>query len=217
MKLSIQSTVSILGAVLLGTMIVSGASAQCGNGPWKAAAPAGLRQTNPSHGRARVLAASYTLSPTYVSDNDADDEAIVGMWHAVLTAKGNAAGPPDGTVLDNAMVTWHVDKTETTVSSRPPQDGNVCMGVWEKTGPRTYRLNHIGWAGYDTTNAPLGIGNPSGPTTIVEEVVVSADGKHFTGSFILEAHDISGNLTAHLIGVVTGTRVTINTTVGDLL
>jgi hypothetical protein len=30
-----------------------------------------------------------------------------------------------------------------------PATGDICQGVWQQTGPRTYTLNHIamGWAG----------------------------------------------------------------------
>jgi hypothetical protein len=151
-----------------------------------------------------------------VNDHDADDEAIVGMWHVVFTAKGNAGGPPDGTLIDNSIIQFHSDKTEIMVSSRPPQDGAVCMGVWEKTGRYKYTVNHIGW-GYDTSGGPEGIGNPTGPATIVEKIVLSPDGKHFVGTCTLTAHDTSGNLIGRIVGVMHGTRVTVNTTVGDLL
>src|ERR1700733_15552061 len=60
-------------------------------------------------------------------------EPIVGMWHVTFTAKGNADGPPDGTVIDNALLILHSDGTEVMNSARPPQDGNICIGVWEKT------------------------------------------------------------------------------------
>lgn len=102
-------------------------------------------------------------------------------------------------------------------SGRPPQDGDFCMGVWKETGKSKYKLNHFAWGGNDTTNAPSGIGNPTGPTRIVEEVTLSPDGKRFTGTFTLDAYDTSGNLTAHIIGVIKATRIDMDTTVGDLL
>jgi hypothetical protein len=102
-------------------------------------------------------------------------------------------------------------------SGRPPQDGDFCMGVWEEVGKCKYKLNHFAWAGYHTTNAPEGIGKPTGPTHIVEELTVSADGKHYTGWFRLDAYDTSFNLTAHIIGVIQGTRITTSTTVDDLM
>jgi hypothetical protein len=144
-----------------------------------------------------------------VSDRD-DDDSIVGMWHVTLTAKGNAEGPPDGTPLDNALVVWHSDKTEIMNSARPPQDGDFCMGVWEKTGRSSYRLNHFAWLANDTSN-PGGVGNPTGPTQIVEDVVLSRDRNHYAGTFTLDAYDASNTRIAHVTGVIAATRITVNT------
>jgi hypothetical protein len=149
-----------------------------------------------------------------ISENN---NSIVGMWHATLTAQGNELGPPDGTPIDNALVTWHSDGTELTNSARPPQDGNFCMGIWKRTGKSTYKLNHFAWFGNDSANAPAGIGNPTGPTRIVQEVTVSPDGKHYIGTFTAEAYDTSGNQVAHVVGVIEATRITLDTTVPDLL
>ena len=91
------------------------------------------------------------------------------------------------------------------------------MGVWKKTGKSTYKLNHLAWLANDTANAPSGIGNPSGPTRFLEEVTLSPDGNHYTGTFTLDAYDTSGNLVAHIVGVIAATRITTDTTVGDLL
>jgi hypothetical protein len=143
--------------------------------------------------------------------------SIVGMWHVTFTAQGNEVGPPDGTPLDNALVTWHSDGTELMNSARPPQDGNFCMGVWKKIGNNKYKLNHFAWLGNDTANAPGGIGNPAGPTRFVEEITLSPDGNHYSGKFTLDAYDTLGNQVAHILGVVAGTRITLDTTVGDLL
>ncbi len=145
------------------------------------------------------------------------NDPIVGMWHATITAQGNELGPPDGTPLDNALVTWHNDGTELTNSARPPQDGDFCMGVWKKTGKYTYKLNHIAWFSNDPANAPGGIGNPTGPTRIVEVITLSPDGKHYSGTFTIDAYDTLGNPVAHIVGVIAATRITLDTTVGDLL
>ena len=144
-------------------------------------------------------------------------EGIVGMWHVTFTAEGNGEGPPNGTPIDNALIIWHSDGTEIMTSMRPPQDGDICMGVWKKVGPGQYRVNHIAWFGNDTTNAPSGIGNPAGPTRIIEAITVSADGTCLTGSFSLRATDTTGKTTAVILGTMTGTRVTIETTIPELL
>lgn len=157
--------------------------------------------------------AKSPASLLYVSDNAA---AIVGMWHVTFTAQGNVEGPPDGAPIDNALVTWHADGTETMNSGRPAQDGDICMGVWKRTGPLTYKLNHFAWGGNDTANAPYGIGNPAGPTRFTENVTLSADGNHYSGTFTLDAYDTLGNVSAHIVGVIQGTRITIDTTVPDI-
>ena len=146
-----------------------------------------------------------------------DRDPIVGMWHVTFTASGNQSGPPDGTPIDNALVTWHSDGTELMNSARPPQDGNFCMGVWKKIAPNKYRLNHFAWLANDTSNAPGGIGNPTGPARIAANIILTPDGKHYTGTFTLDAYDPLGNEVAHIVGVVAGTRITLNTTVADLL
>ena len=149
-----------------------------------------------------------------ISDNS---DPIVGMWHVTLTAQGNEVGPPDGTPIDNALVTWHSDGTEIMNSARPPQDGDFCMGIWKKTGKSTYKLNHFAWFSNDTANATSGIGNPTGPGRLFEEVTLSQDGKHYTGKFSADAYDTSGNLVVHVVGVIAATRITLDTTVPDLL
>jgi hypothetical protein len=144
-------------------------------------------------------------------------DPIVGMWHVTFTAQGNEVGPPDGAPIDNALVTWHSDGTELMNSARPPQDGDFCMGVWKKTGINKYKLNHFAWLANDTANSPSGIGNPAGPTRFFEEITLSPDGNHYSGRFTLDAYDTSGTKVAHIVGVIEATRITINTTVPDLL
>ena len=146
-----------------------------------------------------------------------DADAVVGMWHVTFTAQGNDPGPPDGVIIDNALVTLHGDGTEIMNSGRPAQDGQFCMGVWKKIGRLRYKVNHIAWAGNDTTNAPGGIGNPQGPAQIVEHITLSPDGKSLTGTFTLDAYDPNGNPVAHIVGVISGNRITIDTKAEDLL
>jgi hypothetical protein len=144
-------------------------------------------------------------------------DPIVGMWHVIFTAQGNGPeGPPDNTPIDNAMAVWHTDKTEIMNSGRPAQDGDFCLGVWESLGRCKYKLSHFAWGGNDTTNSPGGIGKPLFATHIAEEVVLSADGKSFTGTFTLDAYDTSFNSAGHIVGVIKGTRVTTSTTIEEL-
>lgn len=148
---------------------------------------------------------------------DYGNDPIVGMWHATFIAQGNEVGPPDGVPIDNALVTWHSDGTELMNSARPPQDGDFCMGVWKKTGKNSYKLNHFAWLANDTANAPGGIGNPTGPAQIYADITLSPDEKHYTGKFTLDAYDTLGNQVAHIVGTIAATRITLDTTVPDLL
>lgn len=191
-----------LGIVLMGTLLSGNAFAACGD-----------------HGKSKLLPQAWDgLSGSLLPISDgASNDAIVGMWHATFTAEGNEPGPPDGALIDNAMVVWHSDGTEIMNSNRPAQDGNFCLGIWQKTGKSKYKLNHIPWQGNDAANAPSGIGNPQGGVQLIEEVTLSADGKHYSGRFTLDAYDPSGNSTAHIVGAISATRVTVNTKVTDLL
>jgi hypothetical protein len=66
-------------------------------------------------------------------------------------------------------------------------------------------------------NAPVGtVGPPSaGPTHITEEVTLSRDGNHFSGTFTLDAPD-TNNVVTSFTGVVTATRITMHTKPSDL-
>jgi hypothetical protein len=142
--------------------------------------------------------------------------SIVGMWHVTFTSKGDGSALPEGAAVDNALVVWHSDGTEIMNSGRPAQDGDFCLGVWQEVGKYQYKLNHFAWMGNDTTN-PGGVGKPAGPTHVVEDVTVTPDGKHYSGTFTLDAYDTSFNLTTHITGVLQGTRITLATTVDDLM
>lgn len=205
-RVALRFLTGTLGVVLLLTIVSPRAGASCG-----VAGKSGANLHRQSWQGDDALQSGSLLR---VSD---DGDPIVGMWHVTFTAEGNEGGPPDGAPIDNALVTWHSDGTELMNSARPAQDGDFCMGIWKKAGKNTYKLNHFAWFGNDTTNAPSGIGNPTGPTRIVQQVSVSPDGKQYSGTFTLDAYDTSGNQIAHIVGVVAATRVTLSTTVPDLL
>jgi hypothetical protein len=162
---------------------------------------------------------SNLMNTAFVSA-DYEGASIVGMWHVTFTSQGAGSALPNGTPVDDALVVWHSDKTEIMNSKRPPQDGNFCMGIWEQTGKLCYKLNHFAWFNnnYDPTNPSSlsDIGSPAGPVQYVELVTLSADGNHYTGTFTLDAYDTSGNVT-HIVGVLSGTRITMSTKVPDLL
>jgi len=201
-RVALRVLTGALGVVLLLSVVSPSATASCGE-----ASKFGANLHQQSWQGADSLQSDWLLR---VAD---DTDPIVGMWHVTFTAEGNAGGTP----LDNALVTWHSDGTELMNSARPPQDGDFCMGIWKKTGRKTYKLNHFAWFANDTANAPGGIGNTTGPTRILQQVTLSPDGKHYSGTFTLDAYDTSGTQVAHIVGVIAATRITINTPVPDLL
>ena len=82
--------------------------------------------------------------------------------------------------------------------------------MWKKVGTSRYKLNHfpISW---DQNNNLVGVAN------IREEVTLSLDGQSFTGTFIFDQYDQAGNKLVHLIGVVNGTRITVDTPASSVL
>lgn len=203
---------SIIGLAL---MCVPNAQAACGS----VAQP----QAHPSSFQFQFGSANMMRAALAGQDGgyDRDGASIVGMWHVTFTSHGAGSDLPEGAPVDNALVVFHGDKTEIMNSDRPPQDGNFCMGIWKQTGRNTYELNHFAWFSnnYDPTNpASWGeIGPAQGPTRIVEQITVDPDGSHYSGTFTLDAYDTSGNVAVHIVGVLSGTRITMDTTVPNLL
>jgi hypothetical protein len=141
-----------------------------------------------------------------------DQNSIVGMWRFSFISQGNNAPPlsiPDGAVLDHGFAQWHPDGTEITNSNRLPSTGNFCLGVWKRVGPNHYQLNHFAM-GFDD-----GI-HPS-YSNIREDVTLSEDGKSFSGTFSIAIYDLEGHAGPVINGQLVGTRVTLDTTVQDIL
>ena len=129
-------------------------------------------------------------------------EPITGLYRFTFTAKGDQ-DIPDGTVLDQGFTTWHADGTEIMNSGRAPMTQSFCMGVWTRTGPQTYRLNH--WAmSWDPTGKTF-----IGPTNIREYVTLGRGGSSYSGSFTLTQYAPDGKTNLRQVqGSVTATRVT---------
>lgn len=199
--------VPAISALVLAAIAIPGAAAQCG-------VSAGL--TRPSSWQPQI--GSFQLKTAALASAEEENApSIVGMWHVVFTANSmNGATIPD-TVTDNSVVVWHNDGTEIMNSSRPAQDGNFCLGIWVQTGRLHYSLNHIPWQGNDPSNAPAGIGNPQLGAQIFEEVNLSPDGNHYSGTYTLTAYDASGNPTVSFSGTLAATRITTKTKITDLL
>jgi hypothetical protein len=200
MKAIFKKTTAALGLVMIGMILTAAANAECGD--LQRPKPGASLQPQSWQGMGEVGRASLLQ----VSENA---DAIVGFWQVTLTAKGNP-GPPDGTVIDKGFSQWHSDGTEILNSSRPPVTQSFCLGVWKKVSPGHYKLNHfpISW---DQNSNLVGVAN------IREEVTLSSDGKTFTGTFTIDQFDQSGNLLVHIIGVVSATRITVDTPASSVM
>jgi hypothetical protein len=185
--------IGVLATALHVTVFVSKAAAQCGYSQWS-----GTEALQP-------LSSQEALSRT--AENEGSEGQIVGFWKFQFVSQGST-GIPDGAVVDNGFTQWHSDGTEITNSFRPPSTGNFCLGVYQQTGSSTYSLNHfaLGWD-------PLG--NFIGPVQIREKVTLSHNSNQFTGTFTIEQFNPAGNVLAHVQGQVTGTRITVNTPLGN--
>jgi|SRR5437867_4051054 len=191
-----------LAIVLLGMVSPSTATAQCGLFEFH---KAGTIPPQAWQGTNRLTPASLSLA----AGQTASDDRIVGFWKVKFVAEGNP-GIPDGIVIDNGFVQWHGDGTEIMNSSRPPATGNFCLGVWQKSGPSSYDLNHFGLSSDPS-------GNLIGPAQIREQITLDRRGDRYEGTFTIDQYDLSGNPLAHLSGRITATRMTVETPVADVL
>ena len=207
MKGIVRATAIMFGTLVLAGLMAVNAGAQCGasDGPLTSnTATALLMHSAPT--KAATTTASAPAPSTQVAPVGAP---IVGFWHVKFISKGTGF-IPDGTVVDMGFSQWHSDGTEILNSSRPPATSNFCLGVWAKTGPSTYKLNHF------ALSSDLN-GNMIGPANIREDVTLDAHGTSYSGTFSISQYDTSGNLLVQIVGEVKATRITVDTKLSDLL
>lgn len=218
---ALRKTVLAASVGLAGLFWVAQASAGCGT---LGAVPSQGWRDLPTGPSGDYSAA--TLSPAVyrpgserlirVSDNDDRNNAdIVGTWRFNFVSDGNAypVPIPYGAPIDFGTQQWHSDGTEFIISGgRAPSSGDVCMGVWERTGPRTYRMKHVALAYLSGDTTPAA--SPAtylGPAIMHEKVVLSASGKSFEGTFTIDQYAKDEiTLIEHISGKATATRLTFD-------
>ncbi len=213
MKTSYRTLTAAFGALALALLVVPSSTAQCG----------GIRLPGATHsswhfqpGPARLLRAAYVTNDDW---EDRGNGGIVGFWHVKFVSDGITTGIPEGipkgAEVDAGYSQWHRDGTEIMNSAgHAPNTSNFCLGVWKRTGERSYKLNHFATA-WDPTKGAVGPAGPAGeligPADIREEVTLSPDGNQFAGTFTIDQYDEAGNSLAHIQGAITGTRITVDT------
>ncbi len=193
-----------LGAGIFATLLVSNASAGCGDitnlqGPFEFPQPTG---------HSRELAPSAEAESP--AERGASSVSIIGLWKVQFLSKGNTSHSPsipDGAVVDFGYSEWHSDGTEILNSGmHEPATQNFCMGVWGKTGYLAYELNHFALS-YNAATQAL-----SNYVNIREQVTLSPSGDSYSGAFTIDIYDTKGNHVDHLAGSITGTRLTVDST-----
>ncbi len=138
----------------------------------------------------------------------ASPEPIVGFWYIKQTAEGNVSGPPNGTVIDWGLQQFHSDGTEILNSGSGPK--MFCLGVWVKgTGPSNYEVNHFPLDYPDPTTLHI--------LNLREKITLGRDHNSMTGTFTFDIYDSEGNLLQHIAGDLAGHRITMASSVQDIL
>lgn len=134
--------------------------------------------------------------------------SVIGMWQAVLRI-GDSAGP----VYDEVFQQFHSDGTEMIVSNGlPPALGNVCVGVWKRTGPGAYKLSHMTW-NWLPDDGGFGVpGTFAGHFELQVRLRLNDNGNAYRGTWKATNYDPDGNHIPALDaeGVVTGKRITVD-------
>jgi hypothetical protein len=208
MRSMIRTVAVTFGTLMVATVLAVNTRAQCGvsDGPMTSNTATALLLRAAPLKAATAIASAQSSQSQQVAPVGA---AIVGFWHVKFISKGTT-GIPDGTIVDMGFSQWHSDGTEILNSSRPPATSNFCLGVWEKTGPFTYKLNHF------ALSSDLN-GNMIGPANIREDVTLDVHGAGYAGTFSIDQYDTSGNRLVHITGDVKATRITVDTKISDLL
>ena len=128
-------------------------------------------------------------------DDPGKDPSIVGLWRVAFTVGGQ--------IVDEGFDVWTSDGTEILNDTVAPSTGNVCLGVYQQTARRTYKLKHPSWT-YDANGLLTG-------TAIIGELVrIDRDGRTFSGTTTLDVYDLDNNLLFHGEGEITAKRITVN-------
>jgi len=192
----------IFGALIVSLALAPSCIAQCGalSRPLQPR----LNHWTIEKGPIRLLPAAFQAADEQ-NGSFGREPSIVGFWHVKFVSKGSA-GIMDGTEVDAGYSQWHSEGTEIMNSAgRAPDTGNFCLGVWEQVGKREYKLNHFA-AAWDPVANQL-----TGPGNIREQVTLDRDGDKFNGSFTIDQYDEKLNLLGHVVGLITGTRISVGT------
>lgn len=147
----------------------------------------------------RLFKTQTLVQESTQSAKEADDEpSIVGLWHARFHIGASSA------LFDEGFDQWHSDGSEILNDNGvPPSQGNVCLGVWKKVAPLTFKLKHPAW-NWDAN------GNLIGTLIIHETVTLDADGDSYQGTYAFDFYDLKGNFVSEVKGDLDAKRITVD-------
>jgi hypothetical protein len=125
--------------------------------------------------------------------------SIVGMWTVGFYHQGNQ-------LWDVAIEQFSADGNEmTNDNAYPPAQGNLCWGVWTRVEKGQYKIKHIGWV-FDAN------GSYFGRFDFVATLVLNDHGDGFTGTYVADQEDLSGNILPafHDEGTLKATRFKVD-------
>ena len=112
-----------------------------------------------------------------------------------------------GQLYDEGFDQYHGDGTEIMVDIPPPATGNVCLGVWAKTGPLSYN-EHPFWI-FDTDGTLIVLGRG----LLRQQFTLNDRGDTYAGKFSFEFSDLSGKSISSMptvTGQVTARRIAVD-------
>jgi hypothetical protein len=206
-----KTAAAVSGLALAGLAASVQASANCGAPPAKA-------PLTPSLYAPAARSSAGFIKTAFVPAFDVfDNEDVVGLWEFEVHLNGAQNGLPDDFLIDWGLATWHADGSEIQFSAgRPPDTGDVCMGVWKPLGHNTFQLNHIALGLGPVQDGAAG--TFSGATNIRATVTVDQWGKTFKGRYSIIQYSGSpadgtefsekGTPQYTFVGTITAHRVT---------
>lgn len=190
-RIARKSVFALIAAATLVTVGPGAAEAACFAGP-------ALAKPLLQRGPAQPLASMSGVVRT-VADEGPSAATPVGLWNAEFFLGDG----PDR--YDQTFQQFHVGGTELMLSNGlPPVLGNVCVGIWKYTGPRTVKVKHMAW-NWEPSGAFAG-------TFVMDiELRIARDGRSYTGTWTADSFDPAGALipAMHAEGVARARRISI--------
>jgi hypothetical protein len=151
-------------------------------------------------GKAQFAATAAAAAAAAADDDSNPAASVAGLWNTIYFI-GNGHD-----VYDQAYQQFHADGNENMLSrGLPPVLGNVCLGVWKRVGPRTFKVRHVAW------NWNLD-GTFAGTFEMEVTLRVNRKATSYTGAWVADNFNVSGAAIPdlHFEGIAQATRITVD-------